>query len=270
MRSGIEIVSALICLALMSACSAGHSYRDGSVSYPQTAREVEGDFGAESKVYSFDDSPIGDVMVETPVEPLAVAVASGRNDSAQTAADKRPPDGNDRVILYSADLGLYVFDPPKSLAKAIDYTKEEGGYMQASTNQSVTLRVPVARFEALMDRLDELGDIHYRNITGTDVTEDFLDLTIRLKNAQALRERLALLFAQAKSVEDSLAIEKELARVTTEIEQMKGRLRYLRDRADFSVITLKVEPKSTEQVVRDHIPLPFGWLQKYGLSEVLQ
>ena len=142
--------------------------------------------------------------------------------------------------------------------------------MQASTSRSVTLRVPVERFEGLMARLDALGDISYRNVTGTDVTEEFLDLEIRLKNAQGLRDRLALLFAQAKSVEDSLAIEKELARVTGEIERMKGRLRYLKDRAAYSVITVKVEPKSTEQVVRDHVPLPFGWLQQYGLGEVLQ
>jgi hypothetical protein len=269
----------LALVGFLAGCAQGASYETHNAAGYEYAQEDSGYRvqSAPSERMAMDemddafelDAPSPAKLVGSDSRAGVVATTTDKTPPV-SAETKAPPARHQRVILYSADLGLYVFDFAKTLTKAVDLTKAAGGYMQASTNNSVTLRVPAARFEALMGQLDELGDVNYRNITGTDVTEEFLDLTIRLKNAEVLRERLAALFAQANSVEDSLAIERELGRVTGEIEQMKGRLRYLQDRAAFSVVTLRLEPKTSEQVVVDRIPLPFGWLRQYGLNEVLQ
>ncbi|HEX6251730.1 MAG TPA: DUF4349 domain-containing protein, partial [Gemmatimonadaceae bacterium] len=60
-----------------------------------------------------------------------------------------------------------------------------------------------------------------------------------------LEERLlALLTSRTGKLEEVLAVERELARVRGEIEQIEGRLRYLRTRAAMSTLTVTVhEPE---------------------------
>lgn len=256
-----------LCAMALSACA---SYAKAELASPDASYGYFG--GGEGEMASDDRGGGGFAQPGGPAKKLQL-VTSGENANAPTETSPEKPNANTkitRVILYSADLGLFVFDFEKTLDRAVEITKAEGGYVQASTSNSVTLRVPAARFELVLGKLDELGDANFRNVTGTDVTEEYLDLTIRLRNAEALRDRLAALLEQAKEVQDALAIEKELARVTGDIERLKGRIRYLSDRAAFSVITLHLEPKTSEQVHVDHIPLPFGWLRQYGLNEVLQ
>lgn len=266
-RQARLLVPLLLGTVGLAACASAGANRD----YAMAKAEAPGDYFAYGASDEGEDSGGSGGLYEP--GPASVTLLGGESTGGDAGPAPTTPKNDNpiqRVILYSADLGLYVFDFKKTLATAVELTKAEGGYLQASTSSSVTLRVPAARFETLLEKLDKLGDANFRNVTGTDVSEEFLDLTIRLRNAEALRDRLAALLLQAKEVKDALEIEKELARVTGEIEQFKGRIRFLSDRAAFSVITLHLESKTSEQVVIDHIPLPFGWLQQYGLQEILQ
>ena len=53
----------------------------------------------------------------------------------------------------------------------------------------------------------------HRDIKAQDVTDEFVDLQARLKNAYAIRDRLTELLSKA-AVKEALEIEKELGRVT--------------------------------------------------------
>lgn len=173
-----------------------------------------------------------------------------------------------RLIIYDANLGLRVFRMDEVLDKARALNEKHGGWLQQSTSTSLVMRVPAENFEALVKELEALGEVSYRNVVGTDVTEEFFDLQIRLQNAMTLRERYVKLLTEAKSVEAALAIEKEMARLTEDIERMKGRLRFLRDRSAFSTVTLNLEQKQPT-TSRGRVALPFGWLQGYHLESIL-
>ena len=71
------------------------------------------------------------------------------------------------------------------------------------------------------------------------MTDEFVDIQARLKNAYAIRDRLSELLSRAP-VKEALDIEKELGRVTEEIERMEGKLKLLRDQIAFSTITVIV------------------------------
>lgn len=83
-----------------------------------------------------------------------------------------------------------------------------------------------------------------RNVHGQDVTERFFDLKIRLDNAEKVRKRLLALLEKATNVKDSVAVERELGRVTEQIERFKGQLKFLRDRIAYSTITLRVHKRT--------------------------
>ena len=118
-----------------------------------------------------------------------------------------------------------------------------------------------------MKKIGGFGDVLHRNVEVEDVTEKFYDLQVRLKNARAVRNRFEELLKEAKTVQDSLAIERELERITDKIESMEGKLKLLRELIAFSTITLnlRAQPQDTVRGVE----LPFPWLRSLGLPGLL-
>jgi len=55
-----------------------------------------------------------------------------------------------------------------------------------------------------------LGQIISKNIDAQDVTDEYTDLQLRLKNAEALRDRFAAILEKAANVKDTLEVEREL------------------------------------------------------------
>jgi hypothetical protein len=94
-------------------------------------------------------------------------------------------------------------------------------------------------------------------------------LEVRLRNARAVRDRLAELLARAANVEDSLKIEAQLGRVTEEIERLSGEIAFLGNRVAYSKITVRFEARHTEEVHDDVMRLPFPWLKTLGLPKLL-
>src|SRR5690606_31026804 len=167
-------------------------------------------------------------------------------------------------------LTLAVHEVESTQRAVIAVGRELGGYLAYQDDTRVTIRVPARRFEDAIDRLERVGDVVHRNVQAIDVTEEFRDLTLRLRNAEVVRDRLEALLARADKVEDALKVQAELARVTEAIEQLKGRLRYLQDRIAYSTITVIFRPRPTEQIGEpDVYRLPFPWLDELGLPALL-
>jgi hypothetical protein len=76
-----------------------------------------------------------------------------------------------------------------------------------------------------------------------------------------------------------LTVGRELERVAGEIEQIEGKMRFLRSRAAFSLITVTVQqkPKPVTKIVETPPPpppprdvsLPIEWLSRLGLDRLL-
>ncbi|RLC67653.1 MAG: DUF4349 domain-containing protein, partial [Chloroflexi bacterium] len=79
--------------------------------------------------------------------------------------------------------------------------------------------------------------------SGQDVTDEYIDLQSRLDNLKATRDRIREFLDQAKTVEESLRVNEELAAIEEQIEQVQGRMNYLFDRAAYSTITVQIEPE---------------------------
>lgn len=278
----------LIATLLLSACAGGYapsmaSY-DSNRSYGGEAAPKMASAEAEEAPGFFDsmggDSDDGAYAPEPPPAPAEPTIKLAPREPAPqngTPSGTQPEDKpttetpeppTTRIIIYTGDLGLYVYEVDASLERATALTREVGGWVQQSTSTSLLIRVPAARFEMVMAELAKLGDVSYRNVTGQDVTEEFYDLSIRLNNALIMRERYVELLKKATNVEDSLKIEQELGRITGEIEQIKGRLKFLKQHAAFSTITLQLNKKSDEPPRVTRVPLPIGWLQDYRLDSV--
>jgi hypothetical protein len=196
----------------------------------------------------------------TPAGPPVAAPA------ASPFAPAGPHDAS--MLLRSAQLTLAVFEVEKKMEAVQAVATELGGYLALRGDRELTVRVPRDHFDEALHRIEGVGDVLHRSIAAEDVTDQFVDLELRLKNALAVRARLEKLVETA-TVKDAVEIQKELARVTEEIERFEGKLKLLRDRIAFSTITVTFE-RTEPQRLKSQALLPFAWMRTMGLGPLLQ
>ncbi len=175
-----------------------------------------------------------------------------------------------RMLVYNAQLTVAVAEPDAAMQKAEALAAEMGGYVQKIEGRRETLRVPAARFREAVAKLGAYGAVTNRNIEAQDITEEYMDLELRLTNARAIRKRLEELLEKAKDVKDTLEVEKELNRVREEIERLEGRINYLSKQVAFS--TIVVEWTLIERTVTrgKKLALPFPWLHELGVETLIR
>lgn len=204
-----------------------------------------------------------------PPPPAPPSSKSGQAGGKQEQPPGQPVSVRAPMLIYTAQIAMAVFEVNESLSKVETLARELGGFLAKRDDRTITIRVPVARFDEAVQRLESVGDMLHRNVAVEDVTEQFLDLEIRMRNARAVRERLEKLLEKAATVEESVLLEKELGRVAGEIERLEGRMKYLRDRAAFSTITVSFQPRPRESIDPSGPKLPVSWLNELGLSRLL-
>jgi hypothetical protein len=173
---------------------------------------------------------------------------SGGSEAGSTGA-LTPSFG--RKIVKSAELGIRADDVREAAVRAQQVAAQFGGSVQSSqisrgegfVSADLVLSVPAAEFERALDELRDLGEeVTTDAVRGEDVTEEFVDLESRERNLLAAEESLLNLYDRAESVDDALEIERELANIRGQIEQVQGRIKYLEQRTDLSQITLNIQP----------------------------
>lgn len=159
-------------------------------------------------------------------------------------------------VIKTADVSVGVshgnFGKAFNEARAV--ADRFGGYnIESSTSSAgrasgtIQLRVPSASFMPALnalEKLDGLGHLRSEQISGRDVTSEFVDLKARLGNLASQRRVLLRLMDRAKTISDSIRVEDQLRGVELQMEQIKGRLRYLDNEATFSTISATITTAS--------------------------
>jgi hypothetical protein len=190
---------------------------------------------------------------------------------SQPSSSATPPKSGEHdasMLIRTAEIVMAVFEVQKNVDNVERAAVELGGYLALRTDHEITVRVPRGQFDELVRRVERMGDVLHKNVAAEDVTDQYVDIDIRLKNARAVRDRLEKLLASA-TVRDAIEIQKELAKITGEIESLEGKLKLLRDRIAYSTVTVAFE-QTQAQKVKAQALLPFAWMATLGLSPLLQ
>lgn len=107
-------------------------------------------------------------------------------------------------------------------------------------NSFITIRVPAENFEILLDSISrKVEKFDAKTIKANDVTEEYVDISSRLKAKKEVENRYLQLLAKAYSIEDILKIEEKLAIIREEIESVEGRLNVLDKSVVYSTLSIK-------------------------------
>lgn len=148
-----------------------------------------------------------------------------------------------RVVIFNATLRLSVTNADSLNHMLVALCKKYNGYAVTLGNKKSVIRVSAKNLNNTIADLSKAGKLKSKVLSGDDVTDQYKDYAIRLDNADKARLRYLELLARAENVEAALKVEKELERLNTETESLKGKLERLRHLSDFSTIDITIDEK---------------------------
>lgn len=170
--------------------------------------------------------------------PAPAAKAMMARESAPGAVANNFAAVEGRQVAFSATLRISTPDVSQAVRNANAVARQFGGYAASLNDRGCTLKIPVKNAEAALEALEKLGTVNSREISSQDVTDTAFDLDMRIANLEKLHKRLTELVEKTGNIKDILAVEKELARVTGELEKLKAERQNLQRRVDF--VTFRV------------------------------
>ncbi len=156
-----------------------------------------------------------------------------------------------RRVIRTGQVAIEVEKFDDAARRLLAIAEGAGGFVADSSyaddggtpRGTFVLRVPAARFSDVVRQVEQLGTVQRRQITGQDVTEEFIDLEARVRNLERQEARLLTFMDKATKIPDLMAIEQEVARVRGEIERLTGRMRFLSSKVEMATIQAEVSQK---------------------------
>jgi len=254
MKSRSSVFMLLVVAALLLAAC-------GAAAAPTEAPMVEPEYFAEEPAApALSVSKANDEVTGQTVDSIGFPISDGTAyEVTNRSGDLTVLERSNRMIVKNSDLRLLVEDTNTAIDRTTQIVGDSGGYIVSSRvwfqdygkhqlkYASVTLGVPVDEFEKVLSRLRGLAiEVRDETASGDDVTDQYVDLQSQLTTLEATRERVKSFLDDARNVDEALRINQELANLDAQIEQIKGRMNYLNDRAAFSTITINFEPELPE------------------------
>jgi hypothetical protein len=107
-------------------------------------------------------------------------------------------------------------------------------------SRTINIRIPNQHFDAFIADIS-IGVKYFdaKDISSQDVTEEYIDVTSRIKTKKVLEARYLELLKKANKVSEMLEIEGQLSEIREEIEAKEGRLRYLQNKVSMSTLDIE-------------------------------
>jgi len=188
--------------------------------------EAAADSAAAIDVYQTDDGGSLENVVDTSVEQRDLIIEMGisieSDDIAASVGAIRSFATTAGGVITSSNIGLRPDD-------------QEDGWA------TIVVRVPPERLDSFLVNLDDperVGTLTSSNTWTQDVTEQLVELDVRIENQRESVARIRELLAEAKDLSDVVTLEYELSRRQTDLEVQLARQASLEGRVALSTVTI--------------------------------
>jgi uncharacterized protein YjhX (UPF0386 family) len=188
------------------------------------------------------------------------AAAEVAEDAASGGAGEAPPEGaisaslpaiGERIVK-TATIRMSVRED--GLEAAVDRVRGVAtglaGFVVSSSSRraradrpeqaTLVLRVPSRSYERALAALTDAGRIEAQRESSEEVSEEFVDLESRSRHLRAVEVQMLELLNRARTVAAALAVQDRLNAIQLELEQVRGRLRFLENQTSFATISLSI------------------------------
>lgn len=195
-----------------------------------------------------------DIKIEAVKLPAkAESIAYDKNEEQSDPPPPPPPPSNEKQeveqkIIKTANLRFETEDLDNTfnqIQKAILSNKgsilnDTEGKNYDNVSRVLVIKVPSQNFDNFITAVSKgVSYFDEKVISAEDVTEQFIDLSSRLKTKKKLEERYLEILKKANKVSEILEIEQQISVIREEIEAKEGQLKYLESRVSESTITIE-------------------------------
>lgn len=180
----------------------------------------------------------------------------------QRVAEPQSKPQPQRMIVRRADMRILVDDTSKAVAAVTKAIEASGGYVSDSNiwrdgellRAKLTLRVPSDQLTAALASIRSVAKrVETETISSEDVSQEYVDLDSHVRNLEAteaeLLELLKVARVNSRKATDILEVHEQISLIREQIEQTKGRMRYLSQVTAMSSITLEAVPDAIAKPV---------------------
>ena len=153
-----------------------------------------------------------------------------------------------RIIVRNADMTVESNDPALTVDAIGDLAVARGGWVVNSNSSddgfhNITVRVPAESLDAVIDIITgSVNKVESVASDSTDFTEEYIDLGARRTTVLETVDALTVLLRSENydSVEELLAVQREITNWQSELERIDGRLGFITESAAFSRLSVNV------------------------------
>ncbi len=226
-KSTLQPLALLMALAILIAVITGAcSASTGEMSLSTTiAATTHGGYENEKDGFS-SGYPTADTGSAQPANPAALAVKIIRNASLDIEAD-------DVLKAYDTLLQRAVANGGYEMSRKVS-TNDEYTTLEAK------IKIPPEHLDDLLAFAGTTGKIINVQTSSQDITENYYDAQTRLATMESMLGKYQEFLDRADTVQEALSVQSEINRLTTEIESLKGKLRYYDAMVAESVVTVRI------------------------------
>ena len=150
-------------------------------------------------------------------------------------------------IIKSGNLRYQTDDLEKTYSQIQEAVKKHKAIIKNDSqyndedglSRRINIRIPNENFDAFITDISKgVNYFDVKSISSDDVTEEYIDVTSRIKTKKVLEERYYELLKKATKVSEMLEIEKKLSEIREEIEAKEGRLKYIENKVSMSTLDI--------------------------------
>jgi flagellar basal body-associated protein FliL len=251
------LITLILVTFLLSGCGsaspmmADEAYVESNTSAPSNA-------GGWAEAQSAPEITYGD---EPAPEPSADMDDSSKNGHFEASSVER-------MVIYNANIEITVRDPQITNDNIKDMAEEYNGFVVNSNLSKVSnyidgygyyylaeaylqIRVPADKLDDAMhfirEQVDDKDlDIANENISGQDVTKEYTDLSAQLISLEAYKETLLNYLETTQNNEEALEVFREIQTADTNIERIKGEMKYYEESSAYSSIAVTIHQSDDE------------------------
>jgi hypothetical protein len=171
---------------------------------------------------------------QMPVGNFSSSTTDSTGTPIQTPAASNPD--WDSKIIKTATLKIEIKDFKKYNNYVHNAIRQYGAYVaqeeqtlsDEKSETSITIKVPVAQFEPIMNALPaDDGKVMEKKISTDDVSGEIVDTKSRLEAKKQLRLKYLEFLKQSKNMDDVLKVQNEVDDIQQQIESVAGRISFL-------------------------------------------
>ena len=247
----------LTIVLLLTGCGRGKNF-DASSGETEAAQIVD-----EASGYSGSENGYEEAKEAAAMDTEAAATEEYSGEDGPSAQKLSEKDLSSRKLIKTVSLTMQTrtFDTLKQQLE--ESIASCGGYIENSSYDApggqncryyyLCVRIPSKELDAFVNKAGELGTITNKSENVRDVTLDYVDKTAYKESLQTEYERVMELLAQAKNLDQILALESKLSELRYEINSYESQLRIYDNQIDYSTVNINISEVEYEKEMSDTV-----------------